>query len=47
MNNAQTRLGQAYIDAGQKDQAVRAFAKVKGTPNEELVAHLWTLYARK
>jgi hypothetical protein len=47
VNNAQTRLGQAYFDAGQKDQAVHAFAKVKGTPNEELIAHLWTLYARK
>ncbi len=47
MTNAQTRLGQAYLAAGQKDQAVRAFGKVQGTPNEMLVAKLWALAARK
>jgi tetratricopeptide (TPR) repeat protein len=47
MANAQTRLGQAYLAAGQKDQAARAFNKVKGTPNEELVAKLWSLASKK
>ena len=47
MTNAQTRLGQAYLAAGEKDQAVRAFNKVQGTPNEMLVAKLWALAARK
>ncbi len=47
VNNAQIRLGQAYLGAGQKDQAARAFNKVKDNPNQVLVAHLWSLYARK
>ena len=32
MNNAQIRLGMAYLGAGKKDAAVRAFAKVSGDP---------------
>jgi tetratricopeptide (TPR) repeat protein len=47
MNEAQTRLGMAYLDAGQKDAAIKAFAKVKDDKNPTMVAHLWTLYARK
>jgi tetratricopeptide (TPR) repeat protein len=47
MNNAQIRLGQAYLAAGQKGEAVRAFAKVKGSAGQELVAKLWSLYAKK
>jgi hypothetical protein len=46
-NNAQMRLGQAYLASGQKGDATRAFGKVKGTPGEEIDARLWTLYARK
>lgn len=45
-NNAQMRLGQAYLAAGQKDAAVRAFNTVKGDPKAETVAHVWSLYAR-
>jgi hypothetical protein len=37
----------AYLGAGQKDSAIRAFAKVKTNPNQAMIARLWTLYARK
>ena len=47
MNDAQIRLGMAYLGAGQKDAAQRAFAKVKDDPKAVMVAHLWALYARK
>jgi hypothetical protein len=49
LNLANTRLGMAYLSAGQKDAALRAFAKAaKGdNPNQAMVARLWTLYARK
>ena len=47
LNNAHTRLGMAYLEAGQKDAAAREFGKVKGDAHAELVAHLWTLYARR
>jgi tetratricopeptide (TPR) repeat protein len=46
-DNAQIRLGQAYLANGQKDAALKAFAQVKDTPNAKTIAHLWTLYARK
>jgi hypothetical protein len=45
-DNAQTRLGQAYFASGQKAQALAAFAKVKGTGNAALVAHLWSIYVK-
>ena len=45
-DNAQTRLGQALFGAGQKDAALKAFAKAKNTPNGEMIAHLWSLYVR-
>lgn len=45
-NDAQMRLGQAYLAAGQKDDAVRAFNSVKGDPKAEMVAHVWSLYTR-
>jgi tetratricopeptide (TPR) repeat protein len=45
-DNAQIRLGQALYGAGQKDAALKAFAKAKTTPNSEMIAHLWTLYVR-
>jgi tetratricopeptide (TPR) repeat protein len=44
--NAQTRLGQAYLAAGQKDQAIRAFASADGDPKAKVIAHLWEIYAR-
>jgi len=45
-NDAQMRLGQAYLAAGQKADAVKAFNAVKGDPKAEMVAHVWSLYAR-
>lgn len=45
-NDAQMRLGQAYLAAGQKDDALRTFNSVKGDPKAEMVAHIWSLYAR-
>jgi hypothetical protein len=47
-NNAQIRLGLAYLGAGQKAEAQKAFDAVKGTAADKsvMVAHLWSLYAR-
>lgn len=45
-NNAQLRLGQAYLAAGQKAEAKAAFAKVKTPEKDATVAHLWILAAR-
>lgn len=44
-NNAQIRLGQAYLAAGQKSEAVAAFNKVKAPEKDAMVAHLWALAA--
>ena len=44
--NAQIRLGQAYLAAGQKAEAKAAFNKVKTPEKDAMVAHLWTLAAR-
>lgn len=44
-NNAQIRLGQAYLAAGQKSDAVAAFNKVKAPEKDAMVAHLWALAA--
>ena len=44
-NNAQIRLGQAYLAAGQKAEAEAAFDKVKAPEKDALVAHLWALAA--
>ncbi len=46
---ANTRLGMAYLGAGQKDAAIRAFGKAaKGdNANQAMIARLWSLYARK
>ena len=44
--NAQIRLGQAYLGAGQKDAAERAFNSVtKDDGNAQVIAHLWSIYA--
>jgi hypothetical protein len=48
-NNAQIRLGMAYVSAGQKAEAQKAFDAVKAaspTDKSAMVAHLWSLYAR-
>jgi len=45
-DGAQVRLGQALYGAGQKDAALKAFAKAKSTPNSEMIGHLWTLYVK-
>jgi len=42
-NNAQMRLGQAYLAAGQKGDAEAAFNKVKTPEKDAMVAHLWAL----
>ena len=47
MNDAQIRLGMAYLGAGQKDAALRAFAKVDGRSQGRDDGPLWALYARK
>ncbi|HEY2010452.1 MAG TPA: hypothetical protein VGH23_15790 [Rhizomicrobium sp.] len=44
-NNAQIRLGQAYLAAGQKGDAEAAFNKVKAPEKDAMVAHLWALAA--
>jgi hypothetical protein len=45
-DNAQIRLGLAYLGLGQKAQAQHAFAAVKSNPKWAMIAHLWALYAR-
>jgi len=45
--NGQIRLGQAYLAAGQKSEAQAAFNKVKTPDKDAMVAHLWSLAARK
>ncbi len=45
-DNAYTRLGQALYGAGQKDAALKAFAKAKNKPNGEMIARMWSLYVR-
>jgi hypothetical protein len=44
--NAELRLGQAYLAAGQKSAAVKAFDSVKTPEKDAMIAHLWSLYAR-
>ncbi|MEI9931680.1 MAG: hypothetical protein WDM89_14350 [Rhizomicrobium sp.] len=47
LNLANTRLGMAYLGAGQKEAAIHALAQVKGDANQTMIARLWTLYAHK
>jgi hypothetical protein len=44
--NAEIRLGQAYLAAGQKGDAVKAFNTVKAPEKDAMIAHLWALAAR-
>ena len=46
-DNGQMRLGQAYLAAGQKADAQKAFGAVKGTTKNAEVAKLWALVARR
>jgi hypothetical protein len=46
-DNAQIRLGMGYLGSGQKESAQRAFAGAKADPKESVVAHIWSLYARR
>jgi hypothetical protein len=46
-NNGQSRLGQAYLAAGQKAEAKAAFNKVKAPEKDAMVAHLWSLAASR
>ncbi len=47
-NSGEIRLGMAYLGAGQKADAMKAFDRVKGpaTDKSVMIAHLWALYAR-
>jgi hypothetical protein len=46
-DNAQIQLGLAYLAAGQKPNAINAFNAVsKQSGNNQMVAHLWAIYAR-
>jgi hypothetical protein len=47
-NDATLRLGQAYLAAGKKADAIKAFSSIKGESTNKTVAlaHLYTLYAR-
>ena len=45
--NGQIRLGQAYLAAGQKADAQKAFAAVKSPEKDAMVAHLWSLASRR
>lgn len=44
--NAQIVLGMAYTGLKKSSQAARAFAKVKDDPKAQVVARLWSVYAR-
>jgi hypothetical protein len=48
-NAATIRLGMAYLGAGQKADAVKTFDSVKGPAGDKnaMIAHLWSLYARR
>ena len=45
--NGQIRLGHAYLAAGQKAEAQKIFNSVKAPPKDAMVAHLWSLAARR
>jgi len=43
--DAQLLLGIAELSAGQKEQARKTFGTVKGDPELQRLAKLWSLYA--
>ncbi len=45
--NGQIRLGHAYLVAGQKGDAIKTFNAVKAPAKDAMVAHLWSLAARR
>jgi hypothetical protein len=45
--NGQIRLGHAYLVAGQKAEAQKIFSSVKAPAKDAMVAHLWSLAARR
>lgn len=45
-NDAQIRLGRAYLGEKKTAQALKAFAAVKDDPKAKMVARLWTVYVR-
>jgi tetratricopeptide (TPR) repeat protein len=45
-DDAQISLGIAQLSAGHKDDAMKTFAAVKGSPAAQATAHLWTVYGR-
>jgi len=47
MAEAQLRLGTAYLAAGQRAEAVRAFNAVKGDEKSQMIAGLYAIYARR
>ncbi len=40
-------LGIAQLKSGKKDDAVKSFKAVKGDPNLERLAELWSLHAKQ
>jgi hypothetical protein len=46
-DNAHIRLGMGYLGSGQRDSAVRAFNQARTDPKWEVIARLWSLYARR
>lgn len=45
--NGQITLGRAYLAAGQKAEAQKIFSSVKAPAKDAMVAHLWSLAARR
>lgn len=45
-NDAQIRLGRAYLGDKKTSQALKAFASVKDDPKAKMDARLWTVYVR-
>jgi tetratricopeptide (TPR) repeat protein len=45
-NAANILLGQAQLGAGNKDAAIHAFNQVSGDAKAQMIAHIWTVYAR-
>ena len=45
--DAKLRLGIAYVKAGRKDDAIKAFESVKGDQNLQDLARYWSIYAKR